>query len=100
MPDGAYARGAVPDSGLQVAVIGLADERAGELPKAYVVKQKGHEGLTEAEVKEFVAGKVAVYKQLAHVEFVESVPKSAAGKILRKQLRQMEAERAAAAKAD
>lgn len=83
-----------------VAVIGIADERAGELPKAYVVKQKGHEGLTEAEVKEFVAGKVAVYKQLAHVEFVESVPKSAAGKILRKQLRQMEAERAAAAKAD
>ena len=31
------------------------------------------------EVKEYVASKVAVYKQLAHVEFVESVPKSAAG---------------------
>lgn len=79
-----------------VAVIGIPDDRAGELPKAYIVKQKGHESLTEDEVKEFVAGKVADYKKIQYVEFVESVPKSAAGKILRKELRKMEAERAAA----
>lgn len=75
------------------AVIGVADAKAGELPKAYVVRQKGHEGLTEEQVKEHVAGKVAEYKQVALVEFVESVPKSAAGKILRKELRKMEEER-------
>ena len=80
-----------------VAVIGIPDERAGELPKAFVVKQKGHEALTADEVKAFVKDKVAPYKKLAVVEFVDSVPKSAAGKILRKELRKMEAERAAAA---
>jgi 4-coumarate--CoA ligase len=42
------------------AVIGLPDERAGELPKAYVVRQKGYEALSHSEVKAFVAGKVSV----------------------------------------
>ena len=43
----------------------------------------------------FVKGKVAEYKEIAVVEFIEAVPKSAAGKILRKELRKMEAERKA-----
>mmetsp|Transcript_13847 Transcript_13847/g.31343 ORF Transcript_13847/g.31343 Transcript_13847/m.31343 type:complete len:182 (-) Transcript_13847:239-784(-) len=75
------------------AVIGVPDERAGELPKAYIVRQKGHEALEAAEVKAFIAGKVTAYKEIAYVEFVEAVPKSAAGKILRKELRQMEEQR-------
>jgi len=73
-----------------VGVIGVPDERAGELPKAFVVKQKGCEALTEEEVIAYVADKVAPYKKVAYVEFVETVPKSAAGKILRKELRAME----------
>ena len=81
------------------AVIGVPDAKHGELPKAYIVKQAGHDALTAAEVAQFLEGKVAEYKQIAaeHVEFVEAVPKSAAGKILRKELRAMEATRAAAA---
>ena len=79
------------------AVIGLQDEKLGEVPKAYVVKQAGHEDLTAKAVAEFLAGRVAEYKRIdeERVEFVEAVPKSAAGKILRKELRAMEAARAA-----
>ena len=72
------------------AVIGVPDERAGELPKAYVVRQAAHPTLSAEQVKAYVAERTTSYKHLAHVEFVEAVPKSAAGKILRKDLRKME----------
>ena len=68
------------------AVIGIPDEEAGELPKAFVVVAPGQE-LSEDDVKEFVAGKVASYKQLRLVEFIDEIPKSASGKILRRFLR-------------
>ena len=69
-----------------VAVIGVPDERAGELPRAYVVKAA--ESLTEEEVKNYVAANLSVYKHLAGgVEFRAEIPKSAAGKILRKNLK-------------
>ncbi|MFJ3406400.1 AMP-binding protein [Promicromonospora sp. NPDC090134] len=69
-----------------VAVIGLPDEEAGEIPKAFVVPVAGA-SLTEAEVIAFVAEQVAPYKKVRSVEFIEAVPKSASGKILRKDLR-------------
>ena len=70
------------------AVIGVRDTESGEeVPKAFVVKQSGAE-LTEAEVMEFVAGEVAPYKKVRQVAFIDAIPKSSAGKILRKDLRQ------------
>ena len=69
-----------------VAVIGIPDEEAGELPKAFVVKRPDTE-VTEEAVQAFVADKVATYKQVRMVEFIEAIPKSASGKILRRQLR-------------
>ncbi len=70
------------------AVIGVRDTESGEeVPKAFVVKQSGAE-LTEAEVMEFVAAEVAPYKKVRQVEFIDAIPKSASGKILRKDLRQ------------
>ena len=69
-----------------VAVIGIPDEEAGELPKAFVVVSPGQE-LSEQEVKDFVAEHVAGYKQVRLVEFSEEIPKSASGKILRRHLR-------------
>jgi len=69
-----------------VAVIGVPDEEAGELPKAFVVLAPGQQ-LSEQEVKDFVADKVASYKQLRQVEFIDEIPKSASGKILRRVLR-------------
>jgi acyl-CoA synthetase (AMP-forming)/AMP-acid ligase II len=74
------------------AVIPVPDAEAGELPKAYVVK-RGE--LTADAVLAFVAERVAPHKKVRIVEFVDSIPKSPAGKILRRML--IEKERAAAA---
>lgn len=70
------------------AVIGVAAAREGdgEAPKAFVVK-KPDSSIDVDGVKKFIADRVIHYKRLAHVEFVETVPKSPAGKILRKELR-------------
>ncbi|MFT4043552.1 MAG: AMP-binding protein [Gordonia sp. (in: high G+C Gram-positive bacteria)] len=69
------------------AVIGVIEKESGEeIPKAFVVTQAGAE-LTESDVIEFVAAKVAPHKKVRAVEFIEAIPKSAAGKILRKDLR-------------
>ena len=68
------------------AVIGIADDEAGELPKAFITLSPGSE-LTAEGVQEFVAGQVATYKQVRLVEFIDVIPKSASGKILRRELR-------------
>jgi len=69
------------------AVVGIADELAGELPLAFVVR-KPNSNITEQQIKDFVASHVAPYKQLAGgVRFVAEIPKLASGKILRRQLR-------------
>ncbi len=60
--------------------------RFGEAPRAYIVRASGS-GLSAEDVDAFVKKNAASYKQLSGgIEFVESVPKSAAGKILRKDL--------------
>ncbi len=71
---------------LDVAVIGIPDDSAGELPKAFVVRAPGAE-IDDDGVKEFVREHVASYKQIRLVEFVDEIPKSASGKILRRMLR-------------
>ncbi|OBG21313.1 AMP-dependent synthetase [Mycolicibacterium celeriflavum] len=68
------------------AVVGVNDAEGEEIPKAFVVKRSGAE-LTEDDVIEFVAGQVAPYKKVREVAFIDAVPKSASGKILRKDLR-------------
>ena len=73
------------------AVIGIPDEKAGELPKAFVVP-KGD--IKPEEILAFVAAKVAPQKKLrGGVEIVEKIPKNASGKILRRDLRKRENER-------
>ena len=69
-----------------VAVVGMADAEAGEVPVAFVVPRAGH--LPDPEgLQAFVAGHVASYKQIRQVRFVEAIPKSASGKILRRVLK-------------
>ena len=67
------------------AVMGKKDPQAGEIPKAYVVPRSGVP-LTAQRVFDYVAGQVAGYKKVREVEFVESIPRSEAGKILKRQL--------------
>ena len=69
-----------------VAVIGIPDESAGELPKAFVVRSPGSE-VTAEDLQAFVAEHVASYKHIRLVEFIDEIPKSASGKILRRLLR-------------
>ena len=77
-----------------VAVIPVADEESGEVPKAIVVP-KGP--LTADEVINFLLPHVAHYKRVRQVAFVDAIPKSPSGKILRRIL--VEKERAASVKA-
>ena len=65
------------------AVIPVADEECGERPKAFVVPC---EPISAEEVMDFVNPRVAHYKRLVHVAFIDSVPKSPSGKILRRVL--------------
>ena len=74
------------------AVIPSADEEAGEVPKAFVVLKAKAEA-SEREIKEFVAERVAPYKKIREVEFIEQIPKPPSGKILRRLLVQRERER-------
>jgi acyl-CoA synthetase (AMP-forming)/AMP-acid ligase II len=66
-----------------VAVIPSPDEEAGEIPKAFVVS-KGD--VTAEEIMDFVAKTVAPTKKVRRLEFVDEIPKSASGKILRRVL--------------
>ena len=62
------------------AVVGLPDDEAGEVPQAFVVRRTA---LTDDELMAWVAERVTPYKRIRRVEFVESIPKSPSGKILR-----------------
>lgn len=69
------------------AVVGYPDEEAGELPKAFLVA-KPDTSPTEQEIKDFVAENVVGYKKVHMVEFIDEIPKSQAGKILRRMLKE------------
>jgi acyl-coenzyme A synthetase/AMP-(fatty) acid ligase len=61
----------------------IPDDEAGEVPKAFVVTDAD---LSAQEVMDFVAARVAPYKKVRAVEFVDEIPKALSGKILRRVL--------------
>ena len=68
-------------------MIGVPDPRAGELPKAYVVRRP-NEDVTEEDIVKFIEERVAPHKALrGGVEFIDQIPRALTGKILRKQLK-------------
>jgi acyl-coenzyme A synthetase/AMP-(fatty) acid ligase len=72
------------------AVIGVPDEYSGELPKAFVVLKQGTKGTKKMvrEIQKWVEERKSRYKWLrGGIEFVDVIPKTASGKILRKDLR-------------
>jgi fatty-acyl-CoA synthase len=70
----------------EVAVIGVSHPKWQEVGRAIVVVKEGHT-LTEEEVIEFCRGKLARYKIPKSVVFVETLPRTAAGKVLKRELR-------------
>lgn len=70
----------------EVAVVGVADEYRGETVKAFVTLQNGQQ-VEPAELVEFCKANMAAYKYPREVEILDEMPKTATGKILRRQLR-------------
>ena len=74
---------------LEACCIGVPDEYRGETVKAYIVVQPG-ENLTKEEVISYCREKLAAYKVPKEIEFIDELPKSAIGKILRRELREID----------
>jgi len=72
---------------LEAAVIGIPDETRGETVKAYVVLEPGKTATVD-EIRTFCKEKMSVYKVPTHIEFVDALPKSQVGKVLRRELRE------------
>ena len=82
---------------LDAAVIRKADEEAGEVPKAFVVLKPDDvsRSTTAVAIMTWVAERVAPHKRIRHLEFIDQIPKSPSGKILRRLLVQQERARRA-----
>ena len=74
---------------LEVAAVGVPDERSTEVVKIFVVKSD--ESLTEAELNKYCDENLTGYKTPKYIEFKEELPKSNVGKILRRELREADA---------
>ncbi|KAH6835391.1 4-coumarate:CoA ligase 2 [Perilla frutescens var. hirtella] len=68
------------------AVVPMADEAAGEVPIAFVVRANGA-NISELEIKKYIAQQVVSYKRIKRVFFTDKIPKGPSGKTLRKNLR-------------
>ena len=79
------------------AVIPYPDEEAGEVPKGVIVLK---EPVAAETILQFVAERVAPHKRIRHIEFVDKIPKSPSGKILRRVLVDMEKAKAESAQAE
>lgn len=73
---------------LDAAVIGVKDDKHGEVPKAFVVLNDGDK-CEQKEILEFVAERVAPFKRIKEVQYLDSIPKNPSGKILRRVLREI-----------
>ena len=77
----------------EVAVIGVPDKALGEKVKAFITLSEPG-ALTEEGVKDYLKDKLAKYKLPEKVEFVSDLPRNPTGKVLKKELKRMEQERA------
>ena len=70
---------------LEAAVVGVPDEKWGEVGKAFIVLKSG-KALNQDEILKYLNDKLAKYKIPKYYEFLDELPKSAAGKILKREL--------------
>lgn len=79
-----------------VAVIGKPSKELdiGEIPKAFIIlKPESKSKVNEQDIIDWVAERISAYKKIREVEFVDTIPKSGSGKILRRELVKQEKER-------
>ncbi|MFX1447032.1 MAG: long-chain fatty acid--CoA ligase, partial [Promethearchaeota archaeon] len=75
------------------AVIGKPSKEldVGEIPKAFIILKKESKGkISEQEIIDWIAERISAYKKIREVEFVDDIPKSGSGKILRRELVKLE----------
>lgn len=70
---------------LEAGAVGVIDEKSGEIVKLFVVK--GDDSLTEEELRKYCSEELTGYKRPRHIEFIDELPKTNVGKILRRELR-------------
>lgn len=74
---------------LDAVVIGIPDRQCGERPKAFVMRRP-NSNVTEQDIQEFIAKQVIKYKRLTGgVQFIDSIPKTPTGKVLRREIRKL-----------
>jgi long-chain acyl-CoA synthetase len=78
-----------------VAVIAKPDDEAGEIPKAFIVRRKGYDYVSEVELMLWANGKLATFKNVREIEFIDAIPRNPTGKILRRILKEREQQRTA-----
>ena len=69
------------------AVIGMSDEHSGEIPVAYIELEEGVESIDEVELKKYLPENLANFKIPKQFHFIESLPKNATGKVLKRELK-------------
>lgn len=84
---------------LEACAVGIPHEYRGETLKAFIVVNEG-ETITEEEVIAYCTERLAAYKVPKMIEFIDELPKTAVGKVLRRELRDMEIKKQAAGKGD
>ncbi|KAK8987712.1 hypothetical protein V6N11_027455 [Hibiscus sabdariffa] len=72
-------------SAQRLPLTGMNHEEAGQVPVAFVVRQPGS-NIDESQIKDFLAKQVSHYKRIRRVVFIDSLPRNASGKVLRKDL--------------
>ena len=82
---------------LQAVVVGISDEVKGQIPKAFIVLDEGQKSTAE-ELEAFCRDSMAAYKVPRIFEFVdlEDLPKTASGKVLKREIRRLEEEKISA----
>lgn len=70
---------------LDAAVVGIPDDETGERPKAFIIRQGN---TTTKDILDFVNARLAKYKRIKDLVFVDSIPKNPSGKILRRVIKE------------
>ncbi len=80
------------DGVLDVQVVGIPDEKYGEVVGAFIIRKEGVD-ITEEDVIDFTRTRIAPYKKPKHVIFVDAYPMTASGKIQKYKLREIACEK-------